>query len=137
MDRSAMIFGIAGQDGILLAELLLKKNYRVVGFGRSTSISANPDLAKLSPQIHYFHGDLTNSDSIRAAIENCRVTEIYNLAAQSQPGMSWKLAIETGEVNAIGAHRLFEIARQLRPEARDLPSIVLRNLWRCSCESSK
>jgi GDPmannose 4,6-dehydratase len=118
MDRSAMIFGISGQDGLLLAELLLKKNYRLIGFGRPTSISSNPQLAKLHGRIQFCYGDLTNSDSIKVAVENHPVAEIYNLAAQSRPGMSWALAIETGEINALGAHRLFEIVRRLRPETR-------------------
>lgn len=118
MDRSAMIIGIGGQDGLLLAELLLKSNYRLVGFGRASSISRNPHLAKIHGRIHICYGDLTNSDSIKAAIEQHPVAEIYNLAAQSRPGMSWRLAVETGEVNAIGAHRLFEIVRRLRPEIR-------------------
>jgi GDPmannose 4,6-dehydratase len=118
MDRSAMIFGIAGQDGILLAELLLQRNYKVVGFGRAASIAGNPHLAKFGARVEFFHGDLTHAASIKAAIERHPVAEIYNLAAQSQPRMSWQLAIETGEVNAIGSHRLFEIARQLRPAAR-------------------
>ena len=113
-----MIFGIAGQDGILLAELLLKKKYRLIGFGRAASISRNPHLAKFSDQIEFCHGDLTDLDSVKAAVEQHPVAEIYNLAAQSRPGMSWNLAIETGEVNAIGAHRLYETVRQLRPETR-------------------
>lgn len=118
MVQSAMIFGINGQDGLLLAELLLKKNYKVIGFGRANSIARNSHLAKLNGHIQYCHGDLTNSESIKTAIEQHPVAEIYNLAAQSSPGMSWNLAVETGEVNAIGAHRLFEIVRRLRPAAR-------------------
>lgn len=113
-----MIFGIAGQDGILLADLLLQKSYKVVGFGRAASIAGNSHLAKFGARVQFFHGDLTDTESIKAAIERHPVTEIYNLAAQSQPGMSWQLAIETGEVNAMGAHRLFDIARRLRPDAR-------------------
>jgi GDPmannose 4,6-dehydratase len=118
MDRSAMIFGISGQDGLLLADFLLKNNYRLIGFGRPSSISRNPHLAKLDGRIHICNGDLTNSDSVKAAIEQHPVAEIYNLAAQSRPVISWQLAVETGEVNAIGAHRLFEIVRRLRPETR-------------------
>jgi GDPmannose 4,6-dehydratase len=118
MDRSAMIFGIGGQDGLLLADFLLKNNYRLVGFGRASSISRNPHMAKLNGRIHVCHGDLTDSDSVKAAIREHPVAEIYNLAAQSRPGISWKVAVETGEVKAIGAHRLFEIVRQLRPKTR-------------------
>ena len=113
-----MILGIGGQDGTLLAELLLKKNYKLIGFSRPTSNLRNLRLANLDSRIKICYGDLTNSDSIKAAIEQHPVAEIYNLAAQSRPGMSWSLAVETGEVNAIGAHRLYEIVHHLRPETR-------------------
>ena len=36
--KTALITGITGQDGSYLAELLLKKGYRVVGIKRRTSI---------------------------------------------------------------------------------------------------
>ena len=43
-----MILGISGQNGRLLTELLLQKNYRVVGFGLKHSIEGSEHVAPLS-----------------------------------------------------------------------------------------
>jgi GDPmannose 4,6-dehydratase len=113
-----MILGIAGQNGRLLTELLLQKNYRVVGFGWKDSILGSDRLAPFRDRIEFCFGDLREPDTIAKALRDHPVAEIYNFAAQSQPGLSWQRAVETGEVNAIGAHRLFETARRLLPQAR-------------------
>jgi GDPmannose 4,6-dehydratase len=116
--RSAMIFGVTGQDGILLTELLLQEGYDVVGFGRQASILRNPRAQSLQSRIKFAFGDIRDPVSVGEAIETHRPVEIYNLAAQSSPASSWKLAVETGEVNALAAHRLFEAARRLQPSCR-------------------
>ena len=113
-----MILGISGQNGRLLTELLLQKNYRVVGFGLKHSIEGSEHLRPFRDAVEFCYGDLRDPDSIAKAVVDHPVSEIYNFAAQSQPGASWKAAVETGEVNALGAHRLFEAVRQWRPQAR-------------------
>jgi GDPmannose 4,6-dehydratase len=113
-----MILGVAGQNGRLLTELLLQKNYRVVGFGSRDALLESDHLRSFHDKIEFCFGDVREPDALAKALRDCPVTEIYNFAAQSQPGLSWKLAVETGEVNAIGAHRLFETARRLLPQAR-------------------
>jgi GDPmannose 4,6-dehydratase len=113
-----MILGIAGQNGRLLTELLLQKNYRVVGFGWKDSLESSDRLRPFRDQLEFCFGDLREPDTIAKALEDHPVTEIYNFAAQSQPGLSWQHAVETGEVNAIGAHNLFETVRQVLPKAR-------------------
>jgi GDPmannose 4,6-dehydratase len=113
-----LILGIAGQNGRLLTEFLLQKNYRVVGFGLKDSIENSASLRPFGDHIAVCHGDLREPDTIAAALQAHPVSEIYNFAAQSQPGLSWQAAVETGEVNAIGAHRLFEAARRFLPQAR-------------------
>ena len=118
LEKSAMILGIAGQNGRLLTEFLLNKNYRVVGFGWKDSIERSETLRPFRDKIEVCYGDLREPESLATAIQEHPVSEIYNFAAQSQPGLSWQNAVETGEVNAIGAHRLFEAVRRLRPQAR-------------------
>jgi len=113
-----LIFGITGQDGILLAELLLQKGYRVVGFGRQDSIARNVHLRGFAGKIAFAYGDLTDPSSVDEAIRRHQPTEIYNLAAMSSPAASWRLALETGEVNGLGAHRLYDSVRRLSPSSR-------------------
>jgi GDPmannose 4,6-dehydratase len=116
--KTSLITGITGQDGSYLAELLLKKGYRVVGFGRKNSIIRPNSASHLHGRIEFAYGDLLDTVSLAGAIKEFQPDEIYNLASQSHPAESWNLAIETGEVTGLGAHRLFEAVRQIRPECR-------------------
>jgi GDPmannose 4,6-dehydratase len=118
LKKIALITGINGQDGSYLAELLLEKNYHVVGFGRKHSLVQKNNVSHLQGQIEFAFGDLLDSFSLVAAIQNYHPDEIYNLASQSHPGESWDLAIETGEVTGLGAHRLFEAVRQAKSDCR-------------------
>ena len=92
MKKSALIFGITGQDGAYLAKFLLKKGYFVHGIKRRSS-SLNTwriDDIYLDPHqktkfyIHY--GDLTDSLSVLKIIQKTKPHEIYNLGAQSHVG---------------------------------------------------
>jgi GDPmannose 4,6-dehydratase len=116
--RSALICGVNGQDGLLLARFLLERNYRVCGFGRKDSITRSPALGELGGHIELAFGDIADPVSLAGAIKDQRPSEIYNLAAQSRPAASWDLAVETGQVNALGAHNLFEAVRRLKPDCR-------------------
>ncbi len=114
----ALITGITGQDGILLAEALLAKGYEVIGFGRRASILSRSAVKELYDRIELVYGDLDDSVDIADAIQHQSPDEVYNLAAQSAPGLSWTRSIETGSVTGIGAHRLFEAVRRFRPDCR-------------------
>jgi GDPmannose 4,6-dehydratase len=116
--QSAMILGITGQDGILLSEFLLQQGYAVIGFGRQDSILQNVRIQKLRGRVKFAFGDIRDPCTLRDAIATHQPVEIYNLAAQSSPTASWKLAVETCEVNALGAHRLFDAVRELLPSCR-------------------
>lgn len=117
-NRIALLTGITGQDGILLAEFLLAKGYDVVGFGRRASILTRGDLRALFKRIDVFHGDLGQSVDIADAVQHYQPDEIYNLGSQSAPGLSWAQSLETAEVTAIGAHRVFEAVRRFKVDAR-------------------
>lgn len=114
----ALITGITGQDGVLLAQNLLERGYEVVGFGRRPSVLARTDLHALFRRITLFYGDAANSVDLADALLHHRPDELYNLAAQSAPGASWAQSLETGEITAMGAHRLFEAVRRFAPKCR-------------------
>ena len=88
--KVAIIFGITGQDGSYLAELLLGKNYIIHGVKRRSS-SANTeridhlfDSLNFSNKNFFIHyGDITDGTSTLNIINKIRPDEIYNLAAQS------------------------------------------------------
>jgi GDP-D-mannose dehydratase len=90
MKKKALIFGITGQDGSYLAELLIKKNYIVHGVKRRSSslntgridhLYQDRHEKKLNFILHY--GDLTDAISVSTLIKKIMPDEIYNLAAQS------------------------------------------------------
>ncbi len=116
--RRALITGITGQDGIFLAEALLGKGYEVIGFGRRASILMRTDRRELFERITFAYGDLLDSVDIADAVQQHQPEEIYNLASQSAPGLSWAQSLETGEVTGMGAHRLLEAVRRFKPDCR-------------------
>jgi GDPmannose 4,6-dehydratase len=116
--KTAIITGITGQDGSYLAELLLGKKYQVIGLRRKTSNAQAENIQHLHGHIELIYGDLLDSFSLAESIRKYQPDEIYNLASQSYPGESWRLAIETGEITGLGAHRLFEVVRQVKPDCK-------------------
>jgi GDPmannose 4,6-dehydratase len=116
--KTALVIGVTGQDGSYIAEFLLAKNYQVVGLMRKTSAVPSSHVAHLASKIHIAYGDLLDTFSIAENIRSYQPDEIYNLAAQSYPGESWRLAIETAEITGIGAHRVYEAVRYVKPDCR-------------------
>lgn len=116
--KTAVITGITGQDGSYLAELLLSKNYRVVGLLRQTSHPEPNNIKHLRGEVELTHGDLLDSVSLVEAINKFQPDELYNLAAQSYPGESWRMPIYTGEITALGAHRVFDAIRQAKSDCK-------------------
>lgn len=116
--KNALITGITGQDGSLLAELLLEKGYRVFGLARRESWYRPNNASHLSGQIEVLFGDMSEGVDIASAIQDAKPDEIYNLASQSRPGESWARAPETLLVNGLGALRLFEAVRHHCPVCR-------------------
>jgi len=113
--KVALIFGITGQDGSYLAELLLKKNYIVNGVKRRSSslntsrvdhIYQDPHAKNYKFKLHY--GDVTDSLSVSSIIKNIKPDEIYNLAAQSHVAVSFEVPEYTANADALGALRILE-----------------------------
>jgi len=115
--KTALIFGITGQDGSLLARFLIKKGYIVHGIKRRSSsfntariddIYDNSSAKKLF-FLHY--GDLTDSLNIFNHIKNIRPDEIYNLGAQSHVKVSFETPEYTQNADAAGVLRILEAIR--------------------------
>ena len=117
MEKTALIFGVGGQDGSYLAEILLKKGYRVVGVIRRAS-NDNRQRIKHIKCLELRYGDVTDPFSVMWAIKETKPNEIYNLAAQSHVKISWELPYYTAQVDAIGVLNVLESARLLAPKAR-------------------
>jgi len=120
MKKTALITGVSGQDGAYLAELLLKKDYKVYGMIRSSTRYPfrNLDYLGVTDQIDYITADITDGTSLINAVRRIRPNEIYNLAAQSFVGISWDQPIVGCETNALGVLRLLEAIKHFTPMTR-------------------
>ena len=117
MAKRALITGIAGQDGSLLAELLLDRGYEVAGIVRPGA-AAGPNLAAVEGRITLCAADLLAEAQLGDLIASFAPDEIYNLAAPSFVPRSWDEPVATAEFAAVGATALLEAVRRRRPEAR-------------------
>lgn len=119
---AALITGITGQDGAYLARLLLEKGYRVTGTYRPTSSLNLWRLMELGidqhPDLNLVEHDLTDLAGSIGLLQSTGPDEVYNLAAQSFVGLSFRQPVSTAEVTAIGALNLLEAVRMVAPEAR-------------------
>jgi GDPmannose 4,6-dehydratase len=115
---TALITGITGQDGSYLAELLLAKDYRVVGIVRRSSTTPYERIAHLVDRVELLSADLLDQHSLVDAIAACRPDEVYNLAAQSFVHTSWTQPVLTGEFTGLGVTRMLEALRKAAPTAR-------------------
>jgi len=120
MNKCAVVTGATGQDGSYLIELLLDKDYTVVGIVRRTTYDIKKsNLTKESlnhPKLKIFDGDLTDQASLVKVFNYCKKfdnIEVYNLAAQSHVGISFKCPVSTSEINYIGTLNLLETIKQL------------------------
>ena len=113
--KTALIFGITGQDGSYLSELLLKKKYNVHGVIRRSSsfntsridhLYQDPHVNKRNFILHY--GDVTDSISVSSLIKKVLPDEIYNLAAQSHVAVSFEVPEYTANADALGTLRILE-----------------------------
>ena len=124
-DKVALITGATGQDGALLAELLLKKGYVVHGIKRRSSsfntqrvdhLYQDPHEKDVRLTLHY--GDLTDATNLIRIVQQTQPTEIYNLAAQSHVQVSFETPEYTANADAVGTLRLLEAIRILGLEKR-------------------
>lgn len=121
----ALIFGVTGQDGSYLAELLLSKGYEVHGIKRRSSsfntqrvdhIYQDPHATDSRFFLHF--GDVTDSSNVLQVIQRVQPDEIYNLAAQSHVGVSFETPEYTANADALGPLRILEALRSLDRRAR-------------------
>ncbi|HIJ45469.1 MAG: GDP-mannose 4,6-dehydratase [Rhodospirillales bacterium] len=123
MAKTALITGVTGQDGAILAEFLLNKGYTVHGIKRRSSSfnTARVDHLYQDPHaegIRFFmhYGDLTDATNLIRLVQTTQPDEIYNLAAQSHVQVSFETPEYTANADALGTLRLLEAIRILGME---------------------
>jgi GDPmannose 4,6-dehydratase len=118
--KTALVTGITGQDGSYLAELLLEKNYRVVGLHRRSSTNNFERIKHLVGKDNFLleEFDLTDPSGCNRIVNQYQPEEFYNLGAQSHVGTSFKQPTTTIEINTVGVVNILESIRNLSPKTK-------------------
>lgn len=114
----ALIFGITGQDGSYLAELLLEKGYEVHGAMRRSSSFNTGRIDHIFNDLHLHYGDVTDSLSIVKLMNDIKPHEVYNLAAMSHVKVSFDIPKYSRDSVALGALEVYEAERVLGTGAK-------------------
>lgn len=115
--KTAIVTGVAGQDGCYLTQLLLEKGYHVVGVARRNASLVGLATLGVYPS-ELISADICDPFHVTEIISSTRPDEIYNLAAQSHVGLSFKNPMQTCAVNYGGYLNILLAARKIVPHCR-------------------
>jgi GDPmannose 4,6-dehydratase len=118
--KRATIFGISGQDGALLARLLVDLGYEVHGTSRDAQVAPFGNLERVGVRgrVALHSAVTTDFRSVVQVLSRTKPDEIYLLAGQSSVGLSFEQPVETLESIAHGALNLLEAVRFLGLKTR-------------------
>lgn len=114
MTKKALITGIAGQDGGHLAKLLHEKGYEVYGVIRGQLEASHPRYQQVKAEMPYVElvmADLLDLSALTRAMQQIQPDEVYNLAAISHVGYSFRDPIMTADVTGKGVLNMLEAIR--------------------------
>lgn len=114
MAKTALITGIAGQDGGHLAKLLHEKGYKVYGVIRGQMEASHPRYKLVKEQMPYVNlvmADLLDLAALTRAMIEINPDEVYNLAAISHVGYSFRDPVLTLDVTGKGVLNVLEAIR--------------------------
>jgi len=128
--KKALITGISGQDGSFLSELLLEKDYDVMGIIRRNSVLQNQTyrINHIFDEIKLEYGDLNDLSSLTRILNIFKPDEIYHLGAQSHVRISFDQPIYTTKTIVLGTLNLLEAVRSTYD---DLSKIKIYNAASC------
>lgn len=118
--RRALIFGISGQDGALLAHQLRHRGYEVAGTSRDAAMAnfRNLEHVGVRDEVSLHSAVTTDFRSMVQVLKRVAPHEIYWLAGQSSVGLSFEQPAETMESIAVGTLNLLEAIRFLELPTR-------------------
>jgi len=115
MKKKALIFGVTGQDGSYLAELLLEKDYEVHGLIRRSATGNTKNIDHIIDKIVIHRGDLADTTSIYRIINDAKPNEIYNEADQDHVSWSYDSVDYSCDITGAAVARILEIIKQINP----------------------
>lgn len=118
--KVAIISGITGQDGALLASFLLKKEYHVIGIvpADRPSDPFRLEYLGIKNRVRLVEVNLLESEAIRTLLKEVSPDEFYNLAAISSVGLSFKQPLLTFDFNTRSVMNILEAIRNVSSQTR-------------------
>lgn len=118
--KTALIFGVSGQDGAWLSRLLLQQGYAVHGTSRDCEVSNFHNLRHLGifDRVQRHSAGIADFRSVVQIIKAVEPTEIYNLSGQSSVGLSFEQPVETLNSIVHGTINILEAIRFLGMETK-------------------
>src|SRR4051794_7987249 len=116
--KTALITGVTGQDGSYLAELLLKRKYKLVGAVRDIESARKRLSPALADVVELVHWDTKDEQRMAEVLARYRPAEVYNFAGYSSGARMHEDPVEIGEVNGLAVARLLEAIRKADPNVR-------------------
>ncbi|MBD1135879.1 GDP-mannose 4,6-dehydratase [Pelagibacterales bacterium SAG-MED47] len=118
MGKIALITGISGQDGSYLAELLVKKKYRVYGILNPKSKNNFKNIKNIKNRLFLKNIDINNYSKIKNLIKNIKPNEIYHLAAQSYVNYKFEDEFFKLNPNINGTHYILSAIKEFSPKTK-------------------
>jgi GDPmannose 4,6-dehydratase len=118
--KTALIFGVSGQDGAYLARLLLEKGYAVHGTSRDAELQPFERLRTLGirDRVQTHSASMRDFRELLSLIGDLHPDEIYNLAGQSSVGLSFSQPLETMQSITQAQLLLLDVLRSLKIPTR-------------------
>lgn len=114
MAKTALITGVAGQDGGHLAKLLHEKGYEVYGTLRGQLEASHPRYQAIKEEMPYVNivlADMMDISALTRAMLDIKPDEVYNLAAISHVGYSFRDPLLTADLTGKGVLNVLEAIR--------------------------
>lgn len=119
--KTAIITGCPGQDAYYLINLLLEKNYKVIGTYRYSSTNFERRFEGYPPtnqNLQYICCDITDPSGVNLLVNRFKPDEIYNLAAASHVGESFKNPTSVFNINCGAVINWLEAIRNISPNTK-------------------
>lgn len=111
----ALITGVGGQDGSLLAERLTADGHKVVGVDTGTGVADRLDALGLRDRVRLIEVDLCEPDAVREAVASARPSAIFHLAAMSFVPDSWLHPVPSTRVGVLPTAALLDAVLAVDP----------------------
>ena len=118
MGKIAIITGISGQDGSYLAELLIKKKYKIYGILNPQKKKNLKNLRSIKEKLLFKNIDINNYQKIKDLIRKIKPSEFYHLAAQSFINYKFEDEFFKLNPNINGTHYILSAIKQFSPKTK-------------------